>query len=155
MIKEKKQEFTLRISQANRSQLVVIIYEIIHAYLDEAVECNGNGDWNGFRESVRKAQSFINELMEALDFKYPISVELMRLYLYMNRTLIRAVTKKDPDELKGAFIVLEKLKTGFQGITAQDSSAPVMKNTQQVYAGLTYGRGSLNETCQYKGTRYC
>ena len=32
--------------------------------------------------------------------------------------------------------------------TAQDHSEPLMKNTQQVYAGYTYGRDNLVETCQ-------
>ena len=41
--------------------------------------------------------------------------------------------------------VMGKLKEAFQEVAKQDYSAPVMKNTQQVYAGLTYGKGSLNE----------
>ena len=36
MTKELKQQFTLRISQANKSQLVVILYEMMITYLDEA-----------------------------------------------------------------------------------------------------------------------
>ena len=41
--------------------------------------------------------------------------------------------------------VMGKLKEAFIKVAKQDNSAPVMKNTQQVYAGLTYGKGSLNE----------
>jgi flagellar protein FliS len=43
-------------------------------------------------------------------------------------------------------LVIEKLRVGFEGIKNQDMSGPVMQNVQQVYAGLTYGKGKLNET---------
>ena len=31
-------------------------------------------------------------------------------------------------------------------ISSEDTSAPIMENAQTIYAGLTYGKGSLNET---------
>lgn len=37
------------------------------------------------------------------------------------------------------------MKESFEEIAKQDTSGPVMENSQQVYAGLTYGKGSLNE----------
>ena len=41
--------------------------------------------------------------------------------------------------------IFEKLLIGYKKVSEEDTSGPVMKNTQQVYAGLTYGRGTLNE----------
>jgi flagellar protein FliS len=41
--------------------------------------------------------------------------------------------------------VVRGLMSSFQEVAKQDDSGPVMENTQQVYAGLTYGKGSLNE----------
>ena len=41
--------------------------------------------------------------------------------------------------------MLKKLRKSFEDVAAQDDSEPLMSNTQDVYAGLTYGRGSLNE----------
>ena len=35
--------------------------------------------------------------------------------------------------------------TSFVEAAKQDKSAPLMKNTQQVYAGMTYARGAVNE----------
>ncbi len=35
MTKELKQEYTLRISQANKTQMVVLIYEMLLTYLDD------------------------------------------------------------------------------------------------------------------------
>ena len=33
----------------------------------------------------------------------------------------------------------------FEQVAKQDTSGAVMANTQQIYAGLTYGKGTLNE----------
>ena len=41
---------------------------------------------------------------------------------------------------------MRRLYDGFVQAAAQDMSAPLMKNTQQVYAGYTYGRDDLVET---------
>ena len=38
MTLEKKQEFTLKISEANKTQMITIIYEMVMYYLDEAIE---------------------------------------------------------------------------------------------------------------------
>ena len=37
------------------------------------------------------------------------------------------------------------LHESFEKIAQEDTSETVMKNSQQVYAGLTYGKGTLNE----------
>lgn len=151
MTKETKQEFILRISQSNRSQLVVVIYQIILLYLNEAKQSLENHDFQEFRDSIRKAQPFITELMEALDFKYEISMELMQLYVFVNKSLFQSMIKKDLSKLQGAVNVMEKLKKGFEKVSESDTSPPVMKNTQQVYAGLTYGKESLTEILEHNG----
>ena len=38
MTREMKQEFTLRITQANKTQLITILYEMVLLYIDEAQE---------------------------------------------------------------------------------------------------------------------
>lgn len=151
MNKEKIKDYTLRISQSNRTQLVVVIYDIILTYLSEAKEAHTKGDAKEFRYAVRRAQPFVTELISALNFQYEISYELMRLYLYVNRTLSLGLIKNDSNELIGAETVIKNLRKAFEEISKEDSSQPVMKNTQQVYAGLTYGKGCLNEFSNVQG----
>lgn len=150
MTRERKQEFILRISQSNRSELVVIIYEIILTYLEEAKDAFEKKEMTEYRDSIRKAQPFVSELMEVLDFKYEISIELLQLYLYVNKALIRSIIRREKRDLESAIVVLETLKAGFIGVSEQDTSGPLMKNTQQVYAGLTYGRERLTESVNDK-----
>lgn len=148
MEKEKVQEYTLRITQSNRTQLVVVIYEIILSYIEEAGDCHKASDWDGFEEAVEKASGFVKELVSALDFQYEISMQLFSLYLYANKCLTRARAKKDVVEFKGVEIVIKGLKKSFEAIAETDKSGPVMKNTQAVYEGFTYGKNSKNQVYQ-------
>ena len=42
--------------------------------------------------------------------------------------------------------ILKRLYTSFCEVAKSDTSGPLMRNTQQVYAGMTYGRTTLNES---------
>ncbi len=148
MKQEKIQEYTLRITQSNRTQLVVIIYELILAYTEEAKECHKAEDLDGFVEAIDKASGFIKELVGALDFQYDISRQLYSLYLYSNRCLNSARRTKQTEELKGIEIVIKGLKESFETIAKTDTSGPIMKNTQAVYEGFTYGKDSKNQVFQ-------
>jgi len=84
--------------------------------------------------------------MGTLNYNYILSYDLMSLYLFVNKAIITAIFKKSPEKLDEAEAILEKLYSSFKEVSKQDNSGPVMQNTQQVYAGLTYGKGVLNET---------
>ena len=67
--------------------------------------------------------------------------------------MAKAVIKKDLEELAGAEVVLMNLYEAFLEAAKQDHSNPLMQNTQQVYAGITYGRNNLTETFQEPASR--
>ena len=138
-------EYTARITQANRSELVVVIYDVILDSMREGLESFANDDKEGFVEKIRYGQKFLLELMNTLDFKYDISKELLRLYIFVNKQMINSCIKMDATLIDSAIDVMEKLKAGFVGVAAEDKSEPVMQNVQPIYAGLTYGKGTLNE----------
>jgi flagellar protein FliS len=146
MKKEAIHAFTARITQASRSELTVILYEMILTELADAEEAFQQGELPSFDRGLKQAQKYVSELMATLDYKYAISYDLMSLYLYVNKRIITAIMKRNPEPLDSAQSVLKKLLVGFEGVSKQDKSGPMMRNTQKLYAGLTYGRGTLNET---------
>ena len=146
MKKEAIHSFTARISQASRSELVVILYEMALTEIDEARQAHSDGSPEDFNKGLKKAQRCVSELMAVLDYRYPIAYDLLSLYIYTNRELIRAIYQREVQPLDSAEQVLRKLLIGFEGVSSQDTSGPVMQNSQQLYAGLTYGKGKLNET---------
>ena len=64
----------------------------------------------------------------------------------------RSITRKKDVNLDSCERVISSLKDSFEEVSKQDTSGPVIENGQQVYAGLTYGKGSLNEVAIDAGT---
>lgn len=146
MKKDVVQAFATRVTMATKSELIVILYEMILTEINEAREAYNKGDFAIFDRELKKAQKYVNELIVPLDYHYRVSYDLVSLYLFVNKRIITAIIRKDPEPLTGAEAVMNKLYIGFEGVSKSDKSGPVMRNTQQLYAGLTYGRGTLNET---------
>ena len=137
--------YSYRISQATRSQLVVITYDIIMDYLNEAID---KKDGSEYKESLHMAMRGIDQLITGLDMNYEVSAQLYQLYIYMKRTLISMQVLIDCNKLNRIISMLKKLRAAFLEVSMQDTSEPVMKNTQKVYSGLTYSRSGANETAQ-------
>lgn len=146
MNEEKKKTFAARVSQANRSELVVIMYDIIFDSIDEARNALSQGSKEEFKRELSRAQKLLRELIATLDMQYDISKELMPLYLYANRCIIDSLRTMNVESLENAEIVLKPLGEAFFEVAKQDTSPSLMEHTQQLYAGLTYGKGTLNET---------
>lgn len=152
MDKDRQKDYARRVSQANKTELVVITYDIIIGEIDDARLMLGDGRIDSARDSLGCALRFLAELMSSLDFKYGISKKLMSLYEYVQRILVASQVSGTDKGLESAGNVLEGLRCSFHEIASQDKSEPVMQNTQSIYAGLTYGRGSLNEMNMTDGT---
>lgn len=153
MKQEQVKDFTRRISQSNRSGLVVVVYDIIFAYIDDAQTALARDDYEEFRDSLTKAQRGLDELIRSLDFQYEIAKNLYSLYVFSKEEMAKAIIKKSADGLSGVKDVLMDLHAAFLEAAKQDHSGPLMQNTQQVYAGMTYGRDHLTETYQEPASR--
>ena len=151
MTKEMKQEFTLKITQANKTELIQILYELLLVYTGEAKEAHARQERAGFREGIRKARGCINELLASLHFEYELAMNFMQLYLYMNRELARAEVRNATEPLAEVEKIVGKLHAAYEKLSDMDTSGPVMSNVQTVYAGLTYGRNSLTENLTDQG----
>lgn len=145
MTKELKQEYTLRITQANKTQLITILYEMALLYVDEAEEALSAGDKTELKNAVRRIQGCMCELMDSLHMEYEIAHNLLQLYLYINREVAQAALRNNVENLEHVRPVLDRLLEAYKQIEGRDATGPVMGNTQTVYAGLTYGRNDLTE----------
>lgn len=143
MTRELKQEYTLRISQTNSTQLVVIIYEMLLDYLKEGREALSVKDIENFHDSIRRATGCIRELSGSINNNTNISGNLFSLYVYCIKELARADLHHTVEELYNVELVIRKLYEAYKEATKDDMSSPIMNNTQLVYAGLTYGKESL------------
>lgn len=145
MTKEMKQDFTLRITQANKTQLITILYEMVLLYVEEAQNALTEEDETAFKAAIRKIRGCMNELTASLHFEYELAHQLLQLYLYVNRELVQASIHHQSENLEHVRLVIGELHRAYKQIESQDASGPVMGNTQTVYAGLTYGKNTLTE----------
>lgn len=144
MDREAIKTYSYRISQATRSELVVIVYDIIRDYLKDAVSTSDNAV---FKEKLHMAMRGIDQLITGLDMQYELSGNLYVLYNYMKRTLIGAQVSYDKNVVNSIYDMLGQLRQSFYEVSRQDNSAPLMNNTEKVYSGLTYSKyGAGNET---------
>lgn len=149
MTKECKQQFTLRITQANSTQLIVILYEMTLQYLADGEQAVDDA---GLVEAVHRARGCIKELLNSLHREYSPAGELSRLYLFCLRRLAVCEVRRDRIILEEIRKVIAPLCDAYRQIQDQDTSGPVMNNSQTVYAGLTYGRNQLTENMADQGT---
>ncbi len=151
MTREKKQELTLRITQANKTELIEILYEMILVYVDDAQKAHADGNRTEYRDAIRKTRGCINELLASLNFEYELATNFLQLYMYCNRELALADVKNDAEYLTHVCRVVGKLQETYVELAKMDTSGPVMQNSQTVYAGLTYGKNNLTENMADQG----
>ncbi|WP_026651366.1 flagellar protein FliS [Butyrivibrio proteoclasticus] len=145
MTQEKKQEMTLKISQANKTQMITILYEMVLEYLDEAMDDLSIGKKEDAQKALSNAQSCIDELIRSLNLKYSLAKDLHKLYIYFKKELIVAGATYSIHKIWRVAQNIKSLCEAYRELEKEDTSAPMMGNIQTVYAGLTYGRNSLNE----------
>ncbi len=145
MNRDKISAFTLRIASSNGSGLISILYEIYEEYEIDAIEAFRAGNTDDAIFALKRCAEVVNHLQKDLNFEYKVSRNLYALYDYVKRNISRSIYQANDDGLKEAKKVMDNLGEAFAQIARDDNSAPIMQNTQQIVAGNTYSRSSLNE----------
>jgi flagellar protein FliS len=140
---ELKQQFALRITQANKTELVVILYEMFLTYIEDAKDDLEKTDIKNFRLNIQRSRGCLKELMGSLNYDYEPAQTLLQLYLYVSRLLVAADLHNESESLNEVEKIMQKLHQSYAAISKEDKSGPVMGNTQTVYAGLTYSKNDL------------
>lgn len=152
MTSEVKQQFTLRITQANSTELVVILYEMLLCYLNEGEEAYKANDRLAFREAIRKSRGCINELLHSLNMEYEPAPALLQLYLFCIRRLAVCEVQNGDQCFEEIKRIIKPLCDAYSELSKQNTQGPVMNNSQTVYSGLTYGRNLLSEDMTDNGS---
>lgn len=145
MTKDQIQIYTRKIVESNSTGIIAILFDIYEAYSDDAKAAFEKNDVATATEELKKATEVISHLKNDLVFKYDISTELYALYDFCQRSISKSIYKGNVEGLLESDSIMSKLAVSFKKIAEKDSEKPVMKNSQHVIAGYTYGRNSLNE----------
>ncbi len=146
-----KKEFTRRITQANPISMITVLYDMTLVYLEDAKEACKQKESDRFVQEIHRAQDCLQELKASLHMEYEPAHALCKLYLYMHRELARSIISSSGEFLEQPVSILTRLRDAYLELEKTGSWEPVMENAQQVYAGLTYGKGSLVESMPVSG----
>lgn len=154
MTNELKKEFTLKITQANATELIVILYDITLVYIDEAEQFWKAFDRQEYLNALKKVRNCVGELMDSLNHDYQIARDMYSLYVFFLKKIVKAqVSEEGFSHLIEIKPMIESLRNAYRQIAAENTSGPVMKNTQTVYAGLTYGKKDINVNLEQLSNR--
>ena len=149
-----KKEFTLKITQANATELIVILYDMILIYIKEAGEfwdCNSKEE---YVRSLQKIRNCIGELMDSLDLQYEMARNMYSLYVFFIKELVKAEKKENGIfYVEGFRPMIESLRNAYNEVALENKTGPLMQNTQTVYAGLTYGKKDVNVNLEQLSNR--
>lgn len=146
MTQEKKQEYTLKITQANKTQMITILYEMVLEYIEDALGAMDAGNKELAERYLGYAQNCVDELIRSVNLKIDLGKRLHKIYVFSKKELMLSGIYMSTNRLRRVQQNFRSLHTAYKEIEKADKSAPTMGNIQTVYAGLTYGRHSLNES---------
>lgn len=145
MTREQIQEFTRRTTQENHSGLILVLCDMEQVYVSDALAAYAD-DMDGYMKNIELARKTHNELMGCFDMANAQARKVVGILRFIYGKLVASVVKRKPQELERCMGMMGRLRIGFEHLHEIDTDGPLMKNTHQVYAGLTYGKGVLNES---------
>lgn len=148
MTREQIKEFTFRTSQANHSGLILVLTDIVMTYINDSIACYEQDNTDGYMSNLELALKATNELISCFAPGNLQAREVISILRYVYGRLVAGRAKRMPCDFEVCLSILTKLRVAFERLHELDDEEPVMKNTHQVYAGLTYGKGTLNESIQ-------
>lgn len=148
MTQEQKQEFTRRISQENHSGLILVLCDIFHTYGRDAIAAHEADDRTAYLQNIELTRRTVQELIGCFSKEDALGRNVIAILRFVYGKLVRSEVRRQPDELDRCVRMVDDLRVGFVHLHELDNEGAVMQNVHQVYAGLTYGKGMLNESVQ-------
>lgn len=101
---------------ASQEQLLIMLYNGAIKFSQQAKQALEEENVEESNEKLKRVQAIINELMVTLDMEQggEIADNLYSLYEYMNRRLIQANIRNDPELVQEVLEMLKDLKDGWE-----------------------------------------
>ncbi|MFI3200076.1 MAG: flagellar protein FliS [Eubacteriales bacterium] len=152
MTNEVKQQFSARVGAANRSQMIVIIYEVMLIYLGEAMDYHAKNQRMEFSKAIKKSRACLEELYVSIQEENELAQNFMQVYEYCGSELTQADIHFTIAPLKDVEEIIDRFREAYVEVAKKDSSSSVMSNAESIYAGLTYSKNDLNENLDLQST---
>ncbi len=144
MTKEQIQTFTYRISNANKTEMITILYDMGVVYLDDAITACVRQDTAQFRIEINRAKDVLHELVASVNSQTELGRTFLTLYVFYGELLTKAYLDCDRFAAEHVKDMFMRLSSSYSEASKFDNTGAVMGNTQKVYSGITYNK---NQTC--------
>jgi flagellar protein FliS len=106
------------IGTQSKGRLIVMLYDGAIKFMKLAIQEMEAGNHAAKGQYINRAQDVINELNAVLDMEAggEIARNLRRLYVFMNRRLSEANTKRDPQMIRDVITLMEELNQSWKAI---------------------------------------
>ena len=107
------------VTTQSKGRLIVLLYDGAIKFMKLAIRELEASNYEEKGKYIARAKDIINELNMVLDTETggEIAANLRRLYLFMNRRLTEANTKKDPQGIREVIKLMEELNKSWKAIT--------------------------------------
>ncbi len=116
---------------ASPEKLLIMLYNGAIKFARQAKEGMKEKDIELANNKIKRVQAIINELMVTLDMEQgEIAENLYNLYEYINRRLIQANIRKDPEIVDEVLSLLEELKGAWEDAIKNLKRAQIAKKSK-------------------------
>lgn len=150
-----------RVLNANDAQLVELLYEGFITTAKSSIDHIENKDKEGLNRSTNKNRDILAELLSTVEGDSEIANNLRSLYVYLNKLVTEAEIKRDKSKLEEAIKVATPLYEAWRELGEKEDtelsniqSANTSIKMPSIIAGMTYGRGQLNDHVINDGDRW-
>lgn len=147
-----KEYLANRVANANDAQLVAIIYEGFIDTIKSGIEHIESGNREKLNSSVNKVREILAELLATLQGDSEMANNLRAIYVYLNKLVTEAELKQDKEKLEEAIKVITPLYEAWQELGEKEDVeirgsqvATPSVSRPAIVAGMTYGKGQLND----------
>lgn len=145
MTKEQIQNFTFRISNANRTDMIAILYDMGIEYLNGALTALKESRFKDFSDEIYRFRGVNRELMDSVNNETQIGRNFLSIYVFMGRMVTEALINREGEPLKRVIGMLTKMSETYRELGKKDPTGPVMEHAETVYSGFTYNRNRVTD----------
>ena len=89
-----------KVLTASPAELTLMLYEGAIKFCNIAIMAMEKKEIEKTHSNIVKVENIVNYLQSTLDMKYPVAQDFDRIYTYLQKRLVLANVKKDPEILK-------------------------------------------------------
>lgn len=98
------------INTMTRGELLVLLYDEAIKKMNLSKILMENNDYDNANISLEKCRKIFNHLIVTLDDKYPLSKDLTEMYMFFNKELIMASSKKSIQNIDNILPLVKDLR---------------------------------------------